>query len=106
VTGSASSGTSIYWNYRFRTNPAKTCWSLDTDAPDSAADLIEAAGGRLADRRDTRWRFAIDNSKTAVPLLVRKFVEAGWAVREIKREDDEFSTVIRRLYTTGNQSSS
>jgi ABC-type multidrug transport system ATPase subunit len=73
-------------------------WSIGADRNAAWAELIREVCGNEPLWENGEWRFAVKDPQAAVPVLIRKLVEAGCSIGKAAPLQNEFSEVIRREY--------
>jgi ABC-2 type transport system ATP-binding protein len=75
-------------------------WIVVTDNSNNWRSVIELCGGKSI-TYDNGWQFDSDDRETMIPDLIRKLVEAGCMIREVKRlsDNNNFGTAIRNIYS-------
>ncbi|MGA2506816.1 MAG: ATP-binding cassette domain-containing protein [Chitinispirillaceae bacterium] len=73
-------------------------WSLETDRNETWAAIIKAVCTADPVYRDGEWQFEVQNAAKAIPMLVKRLVEAGCSIGKIAPAPGEFSDTIRNEY--------
>jgi ABC-type multidrug transport system ATPase subunit len=73
-------------------------WSLETDRNESWASIIKTVCAADPVYRDGEWQFEVQNPSNAIPMLVKRLVEAGCSIGKIAPLPSEFSDTIRKEY--------
>lgn len=81
-------------------------WELGADNKDQWRAIIEVTCGSGAVYEDHCWRFGVMLPDETIPLLVKRLVEAGCAIRRISPAGQSFSVAIRNEYLNKTSASS
>jgi ABC-2 type transport system ATP-binding protein len=81
-----------------------TQWSINTDRNTAWAAIIREVCGSEPSWENGEWRFEVAEP-AAVPVLIRKLVEAGCSIGRAAPLQNDFSEVIRREYRAADRPS-
>ncbi|MBN2188317.1 MAG: ABC transporter ATP-binding protein [Chitinispirillaceae bacterium] len=73
-------------------------WSVGADRNAAWAAVIKEVCGSEPSWDNGEWRFEVTDPQVAVPVLVRRLVEAGCSIGRAAPLQNDFSEVIRREY--------
>jgi ABC-2 type transport system ATP-binding protein len=73
-------------------------WSIGADRNEAWAKVIREVCGSEPSWDNGEWRFALKDPQAAMPVLIRKLVEAGCCISKAAPMQNDFSEVIRREY--------
>jgi ABC-type multidrug transport system ATPase subunit len=81
-----------------RRRGAGPLWELDADPGEQWPPIIEATCGAPTVFENGGYRFRVHSPREAIPLLVKRLVDAGCSIRKIAPAEKEFSAAIRSAY--------
>jgi ABC-2 type transport system ATP-binding protein len=73
-------------------------WSIGADRNAAWADIIADVCGSAPVWSSGEWRFAVKDAPAAVPVLIKRLVEAGCSISKAMPVRNEFSQAIRNEY--------
>jgi len=77
-------------------------WFIDADINDTTTGLLVECGVNAVICSDG-YRFSLTDGKRLIPDIIRKLVLAGVLLREVKRRDNDFSSIIQMYYSNNGR---
>ena len=88
------------------TRIAGTYWIIESDSSERCKEQLIRVGAKNIEVHLESVSFTIDNENDAIPEVVKSLVMADIRINQVRKEDSEFSTAIRRLYKKNQQGTS
>jgi ABC-type multidrug transport system ATPase subunit len=73
-------------------------WILSTDDNPIWKKILVENGSQNIDWKNGTWSFSIDKPEEKIPLIIRKLVEAGCKIFQIRQDTSGFGDTIRSMY--------
>jgi ABC-2 type transport system ATP-binding protein len=78
-------------------------WILSTDHNSLWEKILSEYGCRNITWEADNWSFCVDKPESRIPVIIRKLVEAGCQIFQIKQDTAGFGETIRSMYKTSQR---